>query len=355
MEIFTLNSSHKPGDTIKDFESLAWVERYQSSGDFQLVVEDDVTVLETLPTGTLISHTDTREVMIVENHEVGRDKKRKLKVTISGRSFETFAENRITLGSQQALYTAGNVALVETDGPSPPSGVAAYLLSVGLEPGTATADNAIANLSVYSDMRVADSNLSHIIKRGDIYSRVIELLKLIDGGIKILRPLSGSTMDMIVHDGNDLTDLVVFYAQYEDLDDAKYFWSIKGYKNYIFVAGKYSGRQIRSRDVPVDQTGLDRRVMYLAAEDLEGNYVPGTATDVLVARGQAALDENKKVALLQATISATAKPKFKIHYDVGDLVTVFGEFGVAQTMRVTEHILAIDDKGMRGYPSLNIV
>ena len=58
---------------------------------------------------------------------------------------------------------------------------------------------------------------------------------------------------------------------------------------------------------------------------------------------------------MQAKISQTAKPKFKINYDVGDLVTCFGDFGTVQKMRVTEHVLTVDKDGIQGYPTLNIV
>ena len=75
----------------------------------------------------------------------------------------------------------------------------------------------------------------------------------------------------------------------------------------------------------------------------------------MATRAQSVLDANKQITIVQAKIATTAKPRFKSNYDVGDLVGVFGEFSVAQTMRVTEHILTIDDKGIRGYPALSAV
>jgi hypothetical protein len=57
---------------------------------------------------------------------------------------------------------------------------------------------------------------------------------------------------------------------------------------------------------------------------------------------------------MDAKISITAKPKFKIDYDVGDLVSVFGEFGTKQIFRVSEHILTVDKDGQKGYPTLSI-
>lgn len=356
MEFFRLNDSFYPSDTLKNFDSLVWTERYQQPGDFQLVVKDEISVLSQFPLGCLISHTDTHEIMIVENHEFFREKKN-LKITLSGRSFETFAENRVTSGSQYSIQDPitgeKNVEIEFANS----SSVHAYgLLAETLEDGFALEEDAIPNLSVDFDMRVFDDEMIYSIKRGDIYSRVIELLRICDAGIKNVRPNAEfSNPHMLIHDGVDRTNSVIFYALYEDLDDAKYFWSIKNYKNYAQVSGVIDARLYRHRDILTDLTGLNRRVIYEEADDLLDDYSPGSPDDPISARGQAVLDEHKKVSLIQAKISATARPKFKIDYDVGDLVTVFGEFGTVQIMRVTEHVLTVDSKGMRGYPSLTIL
>lgn len=355
MQIFKLNASYLPSTTIQNFDTLAWTERYQTSGDFKLEVENELAVLYDLPLGTLISHTDTTEVMIVENHEIDRDSTKGLKITVSGRNFETFAENRVTTGSGLAMETAG-VANVETTASLPSSTIARNLLRTGLQPGTATADDAITNLTVYTVMRVLDTAMTYVVKRGDIYARVLEFLKICDAGLKTIRPNGAqTTLDLVVHDGIDRSQSLIFYAQNEDLDDAKYFWSAKGEKNYAAIATKINARLYRDRNVGTNQQGLNRKVMYVEASDLEANYGAGTSTDVVSARGQTELDNKQRVSLLQAKISKTARPKFKFDYDVGDIVSVFGDFGVAQTMRVTEHILTVDKDGIRGYPSLNIL
>lgn len=361
MQIFKLlDSSYLPGDTIQNFDpesgdTLAWVERYQTAGDFKLEMKNEVAMLSKLPLGTLISHTDTTEVMIVENHEIDRKSDKSLKVTISGRSFETFAENRVTTGSGVALETGG-VANVETTASLPSSTIARNLLRTGLQPGTATADDAIPNLLAYEVMQVLDTAMAYVVKRGDIYGRVLEFLKICDAGIMTIRPNGAqTTLDLVVHDGIDRSDSIIFYAQNEDLDDAKYFWSAKGEKNYAQIAAKIYARLYRDRNVATNQTGLNRKVMYVEASDLEANYTPPTASDVISSRGQTEIDNRLRISLLQAKISKFARPKFKFDYDVGDLVTVFGDFGVAQAMRVTEHILTVDKDGIRGYPSLNIL
>lgn len=355
MEFFKLDSSYLPGTTITNYESLVWSERYRDPGDFKLVVKDEIAILNTLPAGTLVSHTDTLEVMMVENHELTRDDKKHPIVTISGRSFETFAENRTTAGSETALYSGTpEVGNVETVASASSSTIAATLLKGRMEPGTASAANAIPNLRIVTTMRAPDGAMAQVIKRGDLYSRVIELLNLCDGGLMNRRPNGAqTTLDLVVHDGIDRTATVIFYALNDDLTDCKYFWSIKDYRNYAAIATHITARVYRTRDLGADVNGLARRVIYVEADDLKLAYSPPTSTDVVASRAQATLDDQIQLYLMEAKVTETAKPKFKFHYDVGDLVMVLGEFEAAEAMRVTEHILTADDKGIRGFPSLS--
>lgn len=350
MELFKLeDSTWLPGDAVKNFDSLVWTERYQTAGEFQLIVKDDISILTALPLDTLISHTDTKEVMIVENHEIDRDNKKKLVVTVSGRSFETFTENRLTTGSSTSLETGGVVNVEAVTGTS--ENIAADLITTAFTP----VPDQIPNISVSIVVRVVDTTYSQVLKRGEIYARLLEYLQLGNYGIKIIRPVvAGSPMTFVIHDGLDLTETVVFIAQNEDLDNAKYFWSKRGSKNYATVAAKNFVHEYRQRDLLSDVTGLDRRRLYVEASDLEGAYVFGSTDGVVASRAQNELSFHPQITLLQGVVSKTAKSKFKINYDIGDLVTVFGEFGVSQPMRVTEHILTKDSAGIQGYPSLTI-
>jgi Siphovirus ReqiPepy6 Gp37-like protein len=350
MEVFKLNGSYLPSDTIGKFETMIWTERYAPAGDFKIVVEDDISILSRLPEGSLISHTDTLEVMIVENHEIERNKEKKLIVTVSGRSVETFSEERTTVGSDTQLYTAG-VANVESLGSTPSCHAAAYILKYKLEPGTAPANDAVTNFRIVEEVTTHDIAMTHTVKRGSVYAQVLEFLNLSNTGLRTRRPNGvQTTLDIVVHDGTDLTDTVVFYAQNEDLTNARYFRSIKGYKNYAQIAAHDAALLYRTRDLGSDVTGLDRRVIYEDANDIEGAI--GTVTAKLQSRGQQAIDDNKRTSIISASISETARPKFKLDYEVGDLVMVYGEFGAAEVMRVTEHILTVDKNGIKGYPSL---
>ena len=73
MDIFTLEhsgSSYKNGELINGIYKKQWIERYLDPGEFTLVCTPTDEIREKLAIGTLISHIDTEEVMIVEDHEI---------------------------------------------------------------------------------------------------------------------------------------------------------------------------------------------------------------------------------------------------------------------------------------------
>lgn len=359
MQLFTLlPTTYQPGPSLKAFDSLAWTERYRDAGDFQLVVMNDVSVLTLLPLGAFISHTDTKEVMIVENHEINRGKDKQLKITVTGRSFETFSENRVTEGSKLSINNASTgEPNIQVTSALPSSEVAVNLMQKAMQVSIAPNENdVLPGVRFYKTMRSLDIDRVHVVKRGSVYSSVLEFLAFTDSGIKTVRPTPDvTTLDVVVHDGLDLRNIVVFHAQRDDLDDATYFWSIQDYKSYVQIATNNSARNHRHRVFPDPLWDFARRAKYLEATDITGSYDEPSDTGALANRAQSELEFHKKISLVQAKISQTAKPKFKIDYNIGDLVTVFGDFIAAQAMRVTEHILTVDKTGSRGYPSLSVV
>jgi hypothetical protein len=357
MELFKLSSTFYPSSSLRNFDTLIWTERYAEAGEFKLEFRNaNSKELEALlPLGSLISHTGTKEVMIVENYEMSHEKDKSMLITVSGRSFETFLENRVTYNSLFPIYlstTSGSTD--KRDGVYVGITVGDYVMSI-LEYAFQTGTNKeVSNTLRVNELRLDTSPEDYPSGRGDVYSEALKALALLDAGLKNVRPNgSQTTLDLVLSDGLDKRNTVIFSAQNEDLENAKYFKTIKSYKNYIWLAlPRQVNAEIRSSKLSVDKTGLERRSMYSEdSEALDGARSVGVGTAVYKL-AQRLLAESLQLSMVQATISKTAKPKFKVDYDVGDIVTVQGEFETSQVMRVTEHILTVDNNGINGYPTL---
>jgi hypothetical protein len=224
-------------------------------------------------------------------------------------------------------------------------------------------DNAIPYLEVLSDVEVSGEAEARTINKGDLYTRLLELLAVDNLGIKIFRPgrtalVSDPTNStVLIHRGTDLSASVIFSHETGEIENADYLWSNKKLKNCAYVCGRWV-------DVFVDTvaTELDRRVLYVDASDIDQNqseYPTGTAKSWIVAamtiRGKQALAAQKEVALAKAEISHEAQlAVYRQDYNVGDIVSVTGSFDETSTMRVTEYVEIEDETGSRGYPTLEI-
>ncbi len=118
MDVFKFKNPTHPtlfdqGELINGLKTKMWIERYRDSSSFDFVADAEAMVHKLLPIGTLISHTESTEVMVVENHEIREQSGKETEIKITGRSFESFLENRI-VGSNKNWQPEVCIRLLQT-------------------------------------------------------------------------------------------------------------------------------------------------------------------------------------------------------------------------------------------------
>lgn len=97
MDLLTLDGyTYKPKRIFEKYHSLVWTERYLTPGEFQLTSSAVDETIIALPLGSLVTLRDTREVMMVETHNIepnGSDGYPEIKVF--GRSLSSYLEHRV--------------------------------------------------------------------------------------------------------------------------------------------------------------------------------------------------------------------------------------------------------------------
>ena len=346
------------GELINEWKSLTWTERYRDSSEFTLVANLDSGLNTKLPIGSVISHVDSTELMIVENHEIAKDTNANSEITITGRSFETFLENRI-VGSNQnwpnptdppvEYVLASNYTWLQVK-----SLIDAHILAASLP---LNLSDALSNVLVVNGVGGTGITEQRDLKRGDLYSAVIELLSVDDLGLRNIRPSSSnSSLIMEIHKGLNRTASVAFSYSDGDIESANYLWSVKALKNCALVSGKWHEVFVNTSAI-----GYDRRVMHVDASDLDDKLdavpIGGDLTALsakLTARGRQALAKKNAVAISNVKIAPNSQNyKYRIDYKVGDIVGVDGEYNSSTTMRVIEHVEIEDENGESGYPTLS--
>ncbi len=367
MDIFRLTNPGESfyqarGEILNDIREKLWVERYRDAGEFKLVAPVSSGLRESLPIGSFVSHMQTEEVMIVEDHQIDEEEDTDPDVVVTGRGFETFLDNRI-VGIND--WSATDPSLGYTLAANSTWEQAVKLLEDHvLLTGQLDADNEIPNVEILHTVPDVETGPSRVIERGPLHIRLLELLAVDDLGVKLCRPgllsplgPASYSLAMVVHRGFDKRNRAVYSHNDGEIRKATYFWSNRGEKNCAYVTGRWI--QL-FEDTPLAK--YERRMMYIDASDIDSPYQtnPTGSTRALLTqamrdRAQQVLAAQNAVALANVEITEREDTTvYRVDYNVGDLVGVAGNYDESAVMRVMEFAEIEDENGESGYPTLSV-
>lgn len=354
------STSFNEAQPINGATSITWTERYRDPGEFEIVAPLSSGLMQFLPLGTLISHMKTYEVMFVENQEITDDKNGDPQIKITGRSLEAFLNNRIVGMNQVRSNSALQEYVMGADYTwNQVVGLIVDHIQNGLYPG-----DMIPNVFPYTSISGTGVIEPRSIRRMSLHNAILELMAIDDLGIKTIRrnpfgvpDSSDVNTNLVVYRGVNRTSTVVFSWKAGDLDQTEYLWSDKTLKNSVVVLGRYINVVV---DTP-GANGYDRRSGVVAGDDIDGIYnappTGGALTDVInkmSTRGRAALNSQIRTTITRTDLSDTTRYQYRTDFDVGDLVSVDGNFGQIATMRITEFAEIQDENGETGHPTLSV-
>lgn len=369
MDIISLNNPNAPmlmeqGEIVNDITSKMWIERYSLAGEFTFIAPVGSNLKNKLPIGSFVSHLGTEELMIVENHEINDTKDEEPTITVSGRGFETYLEQRL-VGSNYRfprLVSDGKFFL-----PSMKTWeqvvrlINQHLSAAYLRDDT----NAIGHFIVNAHVVGSGVSVQRKIDRRDLYSAVLDLMSIDNVGIKIIRPgiwspLGESSTDTLIHihRGINRADQIVFSYDSGQIVNADYLWSNKNLKTAALVSGKW----VQAMVYLPGFTNYNRRMMQVDAQDVDEDFLEteilanwSAINSGLQHRGREALKSQKDTVITKAEVSKkTVESRYREDFNVGDLVTVVGDYNENSVMRVSEFVEIEDENGTVAYPTLSL-
>ena len=360
MDIFKFNSAtgspFRFGQPVVKPESIMWIERYREPGEFKLKGQLSSGLREALPIGSFISHFDTREIMIVEDHTI-TDKEENTTVEITGRSLEVVLEDRIVgagLGFNDPVPPGFEYALPATDVANQAITLIAdhILLDYVVDP-----DDEIPYIVLGNAAPEEGQVIERVMKRQDVHKSLMGLLELNNYGIKNVRNDNG-TATFYIHKGADRSAKVVFSWKYGDLVGAEYLLSRRTDKNVAYVKGRYVEQFVYA----VGATKANRRVILVDASDLDDYFDEVPTGDDLIAvrqkmftRGEQVLLWNLPIDIARADLAPITQFKFREDYEVGDIVAIDANYGAVDVRRVTEYTEIEDENGESGHPTFDVL
>lgn len=382
MELLTLDSVlgsstlFQPTRLIENYDSLVWTERYSSSGDFELVSSDVSQCLAQMPLESFVTIRESTVPMVVEAHKIEKPKNAAPRITITGRSFESVLERRVTRSTVSGVVANPRpMVQISADKVSD----AAYKML-----REAIGDVARSNLAAVDPASVEDkipqinlvlpvdyttgTTLPFEIKYGNLLTVLYEMLEVNRHGIRSVRPTAGGgkvTVDLEIYNGANLTGagansnpayVVAFDAKFDQLDSSTYLFSYQGSANTAYVYGP-GGVTVRQKNTGPIPSGLARRVLLVdEASDATLNTDPRRSD-----RGLVELYKNNAISLFDGETSVQIasrfnKPISQGGFGLGDILLLRGEYATtSKTVRVAEWIRTSDSTGEKAYPAFQTI
>jgi hypothetical protein len=349
------------GEIINNLKSKMWIERFGTAGEFEIVADVSSGARTKLPIGCFITHVDTQEIMMVENHLLSEEKNSTPEIKITGSGLEAFMKERVTghWNSVQVPAEPYKLHIPSLDAWAQ----AVYMIKSQLFAGfSGDTDDTLPYVVIEDGVGMFGiPEPAFYVERGDLYSAVTKFLAAYDLGMKVVRP-SGAEENtrIIVHEGVYKAGEIMFSHDTGDIENAEYLWSIVPKKNSAHVVSQYMSTAVFSAE-----TGINRRWMTVDATDLDEQYETApinpspewTALSIeLYNRGVQALASQKEVALVKAEVAKNVvRKRHRVHFNVGDFITIGGEYNTTKIMRVTEYVEIEDEHGETAYPTLSSI
>lgn len=396
MDIVILDSEtyYPIGSILEGFTTKIWTERYLEPGDFQLTTLEVEKYQALLEEDTLITHLDTLEVMMVEDHEIVENEDGFYELTITGRSVDCFMEQRwleAPHGKKYKMannYTCAEAAEVllwnafvnpsEQDVTHP---IDWFRFSTDTLPNVVVSDSVVGGS--FSGRRwLGTGDAATEMKKFLHWRRLgvrgirpapdnndAKVITVGTGGAGLFSYITAPTtaLQFNVFNGADRTQFqtdrtpVVFRTALGDVENPKYLRSTRDRKTVGSVLAEgFNNGGIKIWDKSLggnegtSSKGWKRRAMVIDAGDPESANSTEFSTDVNTI-GQDILDEKKLKRVIEGKISPKCRYVYGRDYKLGDLVTMAGNFGITQDMRVSEYIRSEDkENGDHGYPGLEM-
>lgn len=400
MDLYRLDiPTYIPDQLIEGYDSLIWTERYTQSGDFELKTPNIQETMILLPEGALVSHKDTGEVMMVESHQIAKDEEGAQILTTTGRSVETFLENRNYGLESDEVFDGAYGSRYNQSTFSIPQHIALWMydrivhvpiLATEYPVYLRSSEEELPNVSITRSWTSTEPVVKARVDKGDLYSSVLNRLVEVDFGIRTIRPTThdsirilfdegdavtysesgiddDTTLRFDLYNGNDLRSNVIFDERIGDIEESTYLRTIRDYANVAFIGMSYDFYTAMSPDFALVfykdfevagngydpslvLSGWDRRVMYIDVSDMSGEVMP--TQDMIYDRVKRELKKKALRSFFDGEVGPDPTFKYNQDYQLGDFVKRISNTGFSATARVTEYIRTEDKDGDRGYPTL---
>lgn len=378
MEIYKLSSSTlKPTAIVTGLSSYHWEDKFTSAGSVTLETPHIRQAMELIPPETYLGNSVDDTVMYVEKHSVTTDNGIP-KLTISGRAGQAFLEGRFAVkrmsnGSSEESHKLDDYRVYE-------------LMRAVIRSSRLTLSGFNYNLGFPYTYLQPDTNVGPLIEdfevpRQSVFKILSDISEAYGVSFRMLRKIN-STNDIPVtmsfmpgYIRTNKSNPMFSYAN-GDITNERFVWDVTNRADYVnaftplasrgYGFTNYKGDYVhRAKMVDRPESEPKDMIRYddiIAADPVEWARTLMNRMNSLqvlyyqrgVASTQSKLYFNaaQKTKKYSFDISSSAKAKYGVEYNLGDIVTVHSSFSDMVDMRVSSYIRTMDESGYNEYPVL---
>lgn len=351
MELLVLDENFKSIRIIDSFKSVIWTDRYNSSGDFEIVLPTDLSTLEHLKEDYYIWIKDSEHCMIIENISISSDEEKGDLIVLSGRSLESILDRRIVWGQsifngnlQNAIFRLLNDAIINPNIPN--RKIPNFIFEKSTNPE-------ITKLKI--DTQFTGANLYEAISQLCMENDIGFSITLNSKNQFVFRLYKGEDRSY----GQNENPYVIFSPDFENLLNSNYFYSKAELKTVTLIAGEGEGASRKTTTVG-SGSGLSRRELFTDARDISTNTEDGVLSDaeyikVLQTRGYNKLSECVIKNAFEGGVEALRLFRYGEDFFIGDIVQIADEYGHEGRAYISEIIHSQNEEGILIYPTFQMI
>lgn len=336
MDIYVLNTKLERIAVIDDYSSVIWVKRYFECGDFELYLPATQRYLDILKIDNYLCRNDDDTVMVIENIQITTDAENGSFIIVTGRSLESIVARRIVW--KQTTFS-GNV-----------SGLIQKLISDNIISPLIT-NRKIDNFT-FRSLLASSESITKQITGDNLMEAIVAICKTYGYGWRI--KLVNKIFVFELYKGLDrsrnqnVNAHVIFSPTFDNLVNSNYKFEHANVANVALVAGEGEGVD-RKQSIVGDESGLNRREIYVDARDLSTNEEEPLTDEeyesILTERGNEGLNERVIVESFEGEVETRTTYLYRRDWNIGDIVQVENEFGISANPRIIEIIESEDESG----------
>lgn len=319
---------------IENHTSLIWTRKYFEPGNFEIHAPITDRNLQLLKKGNIISKRGSAEAGVIEDLE-NEESDIKNEITAKGRFLSAYMDRRLI---KSTVNFSGKIE------------IAMRQLLTGATPIPLVELGALNDFSEKVEFQATMKNLmqyeTKLARAGAI-------------GYRFRPDFRNKKIFFETYKGADRTTTqginsrVIFSESYNNLNNVIYKYNDQQYRTKAIVGGEGEGAARVYVEVGGGE-GLDLRELFVDAKDIQSEGL--TAAEyraALTQRGREALATNVVSESVECETEADINFKYKVHYDLGDIVTVKKKkWGIVLNQRITELQEVYEYGGMYVVPTM---